>query len=283
MCGNNYLRIYFFSILLAIAHTALAIPNKGLVLAVNLEGLIDCSNLIGGRDTQGAVHNCIENINHTVVARLNRRTQKYDNLSFTIEFPLHMTLTYIGYLDDKDPTYKSIIQDLKENITNAIKKWRNDRSDKGPLRCKIDTIIWPPIGTPHVWLAYSVQIAQESKEDFLKLLNGISSVLCDMNQEWFGAIRDVKNQQKVFIFYKSLDTFHGHVSLARFDRPYTLDQEAEPFGLPRGANKRRIDKLFKELPAPVKPDFEVKDISLFVKDIGTGSRGEIVQTFALIS
>lgn len=268
---SAYLKMVYGVLLAVLAQTSLAIPNKGLILAVNLEGLIDCSNLIdlqGG--TQGAVYDVARTINSDIVATINRhRSTSVNNLSFSIEPPLHMTFAYIGYLDDTDVKYNHIVQDLKENVERAIRQWNRERINKGPLKAKIDTIMWPPLGRSNVWLTYRVQIADENKDDFLNLLNRIQSMLLSMNQEWYGAIRDVTDNQKMFRRYKSLDAFKGHVSLGRFDRPYTINKVMESaFGLP-ARYKEPIDIRFNALPAPLKPDFEIAQVSLFIKDIAS--------------
>jgi len=279
-----YLRIYCVAMLLGVVPTIVTIPNKGLVVAVNLEGLIDCSNLVdatGG--ARGVVHYRVDRINRTIIRPLNVNTRRprYNDLSFMVERPLHMTLAYIGALDDTDRAYTSIVGELKEKLQETISDWLRNRSDKKPLACTIDKIIWPPLGKQNVWLAYGVQIAPESQNDLLRLINDIQSVLSDMGQEYYGCFRDADNNQKIFKSYSSLDAFKCHVSLGRFDRGYNLDQATQSvFGLP-GTCRERIDDILLALPLPTQPHFDMRECALIIKDLNNVA--QIAQVYPLSS
>ena len=263
-----------------------ASAKKSLMIAIDVEGLVDFSNLVEAGSQQGAVYDTIHTINDTIVRPLNegnhrRRRQHghlaiphasrrtvFNNLDFTVEEPVHLTLTYVGYLNGNDQECEPILKEVQDKLKRALAAWLQAREDKMPLECVVGKVIWPPIGHKGIWLSYGVRVSHESEGDFLKLLNSIQGVLSGIDQEWNGPFRDARNnmQRDFFRRYRSLENVKLHISLGRFHKGYNLNPTTNAvFDLPK-RYKVRIDELFEALPAIAQPTLRIRECALYVKD-----------------
>jgi hypothetical protein len=251
--------------------------KKTLMIAINLNGLIDVSNLVDPIQKKGAVYDAVKNINETIIHPLNqasgsssRGRATYRDIEFHSQSDLHMALAYVGNLEDnRADEHDAIIEDLKNKLRSAIEQWVAEKSNKTALKCSLDKIIWPPLGHGGIWLSYDVKVSDESQKEMLGLINRIHSVLSTMHQEWYGPFRDVRtDEQRFFPPLKSLEKAKLHVSIGQFNRGYTLDKETNSvFGLPVSERtKKSIDQKFQALPAPVQPNFDANQLVLYMKD-----------------
>lgn len=263
--------------------------KKTLILAIPLAGVIDFSNIINANDQTGALYNVVKDINETIIHPLNRtlgQRRLYSDIQFQTQSQPHMTIAYIGYLpEDSSDQHDSIIEDLKEVLERTVRRWIEQKSNKAPLKCSLDKVIWPPIGKDGKWLSYGVQVEDESKKDMLNLINTISDKIGDFAQDWSGPFNDLRSgAQMMHRLRKSLDKAKLHVSLARFRNGYGQNKTTDSvFGLPPSQEtKKTVDDYFGSLPAAKKPYFEANELALYIND-DQAHKVQEIKRFSLVA
>lgn len=247
--------------------------KKTLILAIPLAGVIDFSNIINANDQTGALYNVVKDINDKIIHPLNQahgQRRLYSDIQFQTQSQPHMTIAYIGYLpEDSSEQHDSIIKELKQVLERTVSRWIAQKSNKAPLKCSLDKVIWPPIGKDGRWLSYGVQVEDESKKDMLNLINTISDKIGDFAQDWYGPFNDLRTGAQItYTFRKSIDKAKLHVSLAKFRNGYGQNKTTDSvFGLPPSQEtKKSVDDYFGSLPPAKQPHFSVNELVLYLND-----------------
>lgn len=265
--------------------------TKTLMIAVNLNDMVDVSNVIDPNNNKGALYDAVNAINTTIIDPLNRfgvessqQSARYESIRFQRTPDLHMTLAYVGHIPaNRESEYEAIVEDLKEELHIAIKKWLSERVDQSAMQCRVGTIIWPPKGHEGSWVSYGIQVRDDSQQDMLQLINTIQNTLSRLAQEWYGPFHDVRNnEQRLFLRKRSLEDAGLHVSVARFKIGYNVNKESQSvFGLPSSAtNKKFIDDQFQALPRFKKSYFHATHCMLYMKD--EHHHVQVLERFSLI-
>lgn len=146
------------------------------------------------------------------------------------DFGLHMTLAYIGDLNDGDERYNAIVNAVKEAVRRALNEWSISPECR-PLEFRAGALMWPPRGTDRkIWLEMKVEPASpEIRKSLLALLNRIQTGLQKIQttyKDYF--FTDKFYRKTTFNNYKDFSDGQLHISLGRLEPAYeTFDVRLE--------------------------------------------------------
>lgn len=228
---------------------------KSFIVAVPVEN-VDCSNLLGA---SGKVSQAVQAIN-TQTHQSGRSA-----LKFSQENSLHMTLVYVGGVDDTRSDYDEILKELRNFFRVIAGDWMKKHSDKSVIKGTVSPVLWPPLGKKGVsWLSYGVSMSKAGASDLLSFTNSMYIGVTNVNSLHKDALKNARGvpiNRLTFDRFKELDV---HVSLGRFNKRYSAKPH-EVFGVAEEF-KETIDNQFKTLPDPVQPTFDVSQLVLYMKD-----------------
>ena len=244
---------------------------KSFIVAVPVKN-IDCSNLLGAL---GKVEQAVQAVN------TQTHQSGHSALKFSEEHLLHMTLVYVGGVDDTRSDYNEILKELKRFFHVIAENWMKQRSDQSVIKATVSPVIWPPLGKKKVsWLSYEVSMPKTGAADLLSFTNSMYIGVTNLNALHHDVL---KNARGVPITRLTFDRFNKelnmHVSLGRFNKRYA-NNESTVFGVPSNRFKATIDNQFKALPDPVQPNFEVNELLLYMKD--EEHHVQVLESFSLI-
>lgn len=229
---------------------------KSFIVAVPVTN-IDCSNLLG---ESGKIGQAVQAVN------MQTHQRGRSALKFSEEHLLHMTLVYVGGVDDSRSDYDEILNELKRFFGVIAQDWMAKRSDKSVIQATVSPVIWPPLGKKSVsWLSYEVSMPKAGATDLLSFTNSMYIGVTNVNALHKNALKNARGEpitRLTFDRFKELDV---HISLGRLNKRYA-ENESTVFGVPAGQFKATIDNQFKALPDPVQPNFEVSQLVLYMKD-----------------
>ena len=140
------------------------------------------------------------------------------NVFFNKADQLHITLAYIGDLDDADPRYQEITKAVQDGVQQAIDQWSASSACQ-PLDLRIGSLMWPPWGLKKkIWLVCDVQPVSESASKSLRaLINGIQQALAEIQKKYMNPFKDYLNQDKTFEQYATLRDVKVHMAVGRLE------------------------------------------------------------------
>ena len=245
---------------------------KSFIVAVPVEN-IDCTNLIGSSTDDGKITEAVNAVNYAT-------QQGYrSGLKFFPEQLLHMTLVYVGSVDDTYSNYDDLLKDLKRFFRTIAEGWMQKRQDKTVIKSSLTQLLWPPLGKKGSWLSYGVSMSKAGAKDLLAFTNSMRTGVSNLIYFYGNAL---KNAQGVSISRETispLDALDLHVSLGRFNKGYSVDPQGV-FGVPT-AFKEMIDTKFQALPVPLQPNFDVNELVLYMKN--EQHQVQILEKFSLKS
>jgi hypothetical protein len=154
-----------------------------------------------------------------LLPKIDRPTEtRRPNVFFYEADQLHITLAYIGDLDDTDPRYQEITNAVQNSVQQAIDQW-----SASPVCQQIDlaigSLMWPPWGLKRkIWLVCDVQPASENaSKSLLALINGIQHALAEMQKKYANPFKDYLDQNKTFEKYATLKDVKVHMAVGRLE------------------------------------------------------------------
>jgi hypothetical protein len=243
---------------------------KSFIVAVPI-ATIDCSNLLGA---SGKIEQAVQAVN----AQTHQRGRY--SLKFAEEPLLHMTLVYVGGVDDTRSDYDEILGDLRRFFKTIAQDWMKKRSDTSVIKATVSPVIWPPLGKKNVsWLSYDVSMPKAGETDLLSFANSMYIGVTNLNALHKNAVRNARGVPIERLTFDRLQELNTHVSLGRFNKRYA-ENESSVFGLPAVQFKAVVDNQFKALPDPVQPNFDVNELILYMKD--EQHHVQVLEKFSLI-
>lgn len=244
---------------------------KSFIVAIPVNN-IDCSNLLGA---SGKVNQAVQAVN-TQTHQTGRSA-----LKFSDEPLLHMTLVYVGGVDDRSSDYDEILKDLRRFFQVIAEGWMAKRTDKSVIKAKVSPVIWPPLGKKNVsWLSYDVSMPKTGEADLLSFTNSMYIGITNLNALHKDAVKNARGAPINRLTFDRLTELNKHVSLGRFNKRYAAGDESTVFGVSSEQFKATIDNQFKALPDPVQPNFDVNELVLYMKD--EQHQVQVLERFSLV-
>ncbi len=233
----RYHQVRYFSIMslciALLACSSLIAVKRDHVLLVETRHLLpkgELSAVIAG------IEKAEKDVNKKVIDQHNAQMRKNgvatrDIMKFHEEPQLHMTLAYIGIIDDKDPRYHEIINEVKKEVRAAIQQWAASKESR-KLDLQTENIMWPAYGKmAQIWLVMGVRgIDAGVDNSLLALINTVQMHLDKVQKRYGQCFEGLFSLPKQYKSYSSLNDFSPHISLGRLYPAYATFMAATSGG-----------------------------------------------------